>query len=157
MDGRLTQGHTYRVLARVASVRELPAGADGSWVAVDGAVRAADSDACDGAAITGAELDTATRGVSIRWRERSDGTPDEVYVEPADTGGDTGPVVDTADDSAADTADSAASRDDSRGSAETRSPEGCGCASENRTGSGIGLLALAMGLGGRRRPASGRA
>ena len=155
VDGRLTQGHTYRVLARVASVRDLPAGVDGSWVEVNGAVRAADVDACDGAAITGAELDTTTRSVSIRWRERTDGTPDEVYVEPTDTGEDTGTVVDTADDSAPDTADSAASRDDSGGSAGGPSPEGCGCASAAAARAGVGVLVLAMGWGVRRRRASG--
>jgi MYXO-CTERM domain-containing protein len=117
---------------------------------------AADVDACDGAAITGAELDTTTRSVSIRWRERTDGTPDEVYVEPTDTGEDTGTVVDTADDSGADTADSAASRDDSGGSAGGPGPEGCGCASAAAARGSVGVLVLAMGWGVRRRRANVR-
>jgi len=69
---------------------------------------------------------------------------------------DTATADDSAADSAADTAEPATSRDDSGGSSETRSPEGCGCASAGRTGGGFGLVMLAMGCRVRRSRASGR-
>jgi hypothetical protein len=132
VDARLTQGHTYRVLARVASARQLPAGTPGSWVQVNGALTWPAIGACDAAAITQPALDPATRTVSVRWRERSDGTADEVYAGPTE-----------APDKPADDAGNDAA-------------EGCACSSP---GTAVGdprpLLALALAWGARRRRGRG--